>query len=322
MNPLVSIIIPSYKRPVSLKRSIDSALNQTYKEIEVIVIDDNNEDDVFRKETIELMKEYSDNPKVHYLKHKFNKNGSAARNTGILYSKGDYIALLDDDDCFLPRKVEYQVDMLEGSINFDAVCCNYVKIYKKYIYKVSKIELKGEGVYTCELLSGKLDFAAGSTILVRKSVFQKIGLFDESFKRHQDWEFLIRFFRIGKLGFVDEVLTQIHSDGIRNYPNAENVKKVKLYLLEKFECDIHSLSIVCQENIMRFQWFETALLFLKEREFNQALYIFKNKIYLNKFIKITDILKIGGFLLSGFFPALKKIYCIFVGIIFYRKYKF
>jgi glycosyltransferase involved in cell wall biosynthesis len=319
MLPLVSIIIPTYKRPVFLKRAIESALNQTYHEIEIIVVDDNNEGDNYRKETEEVMKDYEANPRVNYLRHKFNINGSAARNTGINFSKGKYIALLDDDDCFAPKKIELQVEMLENTPTFQAVCCNYLKTYKRYVYKISDLKLNGGGIYTCEMLSGKIDFAAGSTILIRKDVFQKIGYFDESFNRHQDWEFLIRFFREFKLCFVDVTLTRIYSDGIRNYPKAENVKSLKIYLLEKFEKDIQNMSPVCQQAVFHFQWFEVALLFLKEKKINEALDIFKNKVYRNKSFKIKDIIIITGFFLSGFLPNLKKVYCMFMGILIYRK---
>lgn len=321
MPPLVSIVIPTYKRSVFLRRAIDSALNQTYKEIEIIVVDDNNDGDNFRKETEEVMKHYESDRRVHYLKHTFNINGSAARNTGIKFSKGKYIALLDDDDYFAPKKIELQVEMLENTPVFQAVCCNYLKTYKKYVYKVSDLKLNDGGVYTCEMLSGKIDLAAGSTILIRNEVFQKIGYFDESFIRHQDWEFLIRFFREFKLGFVDETLTRIYSDGIRNYSKAENVKSLKVHLLGKFEEDIKNMSPICQQAVFHFQWFEVALLFLKEKKINDAFDIFKNKVYINKSLKIKDVIVIAVFFASGFLPNLKKIYCMFMGILIYRNSK-
>ena len=90
-KPLVSVIIPTYSRPVFLKRCLDSVLNQTYPNIEVFVVDDNNPDTDARSETEKTMEAYKENPRVTYLKHEKNKNGSAARNTGWKASHGEYI---------------------------------------------------------------------------------------------------------------------------------------------------------------------------------------------------------------------------------------
>ena len=97
-TPLVSVIIPTYKRPDYLDRAIDSVLNQTYNNIEIIVVDDNNPNTEGRERTEKIMRRYENNPHVIYIKHEYNKNGSAARNTGFKASHGVYLAFLDDDD--------------------------------------------------------------------------------------------------------------------------------------------------------------------------------------------------------------------------------
>lgn len=123
---LVTVIIPTYSRPKFLPRAIESVLSQTYPEIEIIVVDDNGEGTENQKYTEELIRNYIDNKQVVYLKHDKNKNGSAARNTGFKYSHGDYIAFLDDDDQFLPTKIEKQVEKLEhSSANVGACYCNW-----------------------------------------------------------------------------------------------------------------------------------------------------------------------------------------------------
>ena len=94
----VSVIIPTFKRPGELGRAINSVLAQTYSNIEVVVVDDNNDGDEFRKETELFMKRFESNDRVKYIKHTKNQNGSAARNTGIANSDGEFIAFLDDDD--------------------------------------------------------------------------------------------------------------------------------------------------------------------------------------------------------------------------------
>src|SRR5690554_1142633 len=102
---LVSVIIPTYGRPSHLLRAVHSVLNSCYKLIEVIVVDDNDPSSKFRSDTEYLMEKFSDFQNVIYLKHDKNKNGAAARNTGLKYCAGKYVCFLDDDDEFLPKKL-------------------------------------------------------------------------------------------------------------------------------------------------------------------------------------------------------------------------
>ena len=107
--PKVSVIIPTYNRAELLKVAIASVLSQTYKDFEIIVIDDASHDN-----TQELLTSLKDK-RIRYIRHETNKRISAARNTGIVNSHGNYIAFLDDDDEWLPEKLQLQVDFLENS---------------------------------------------------------------------------------------------------------------------------------------------------------------------------------------------------------------
>ena len=108
-NPLVSVIIPTYKRSDYLLRAIDSVLRQTYAPIEIIVVDDNEGNNEFREATKKNLQHYITSAAIQYLEHENNKGLPAARNTGIRLAKGDYVAFLDDDDEFLPEKIGLQV---------------------------------------------------------------------------------------------------------------------------------------------------------------------------------------------------------------------
>lgn len=285
-SAIVSVIIPTYKRAERLSRTIDSVLNQTFKNIEVIVVDDNSDGDEFRKATEIIMKKFSENPKVVYLKHSKNKNGSAARNTGIRYSKAKYVAFLDDDDYFMPTKIEKQLNLLEENQDeYSAICCLHNSVYKNNIYKKNNIEIDENGNYLKSLLSGECVLAAGSTIFIKRSVFDDIGYFDEEFKRHQDWEFLVRFFRKNRLLIIKEYLVNISVDGIRNYPNANAFLNIKLEFLNKFKSDIDALSIEYSKKIYLYQWKEVLVYFASEYKFlklkllyDQYLKPYNNKI--------------------------------------------
>lgn len=215
MQEMVSVIIPTYKRPKGLKNAIDSVLNQSYKNIEVIVVDDNDPETKYRKETEQVMKKYVENSSLKYIQHSKNLNGSVARNTGIKESKGKFIAFLDNDDEFLKDKIELQVNKLNNLGN------TYGLVYTKFVRKRNnKIIEKGienrTGDLTAEILKGTFYISAGSNILVRKEIVDKLNGFDESFLRRQDLEFLIRASLLTKIAHVNKNCLIINRDDRSN----------------------------------------------------------------------------------------------------------
>jgi len=278
-NIEVSVIIPTYKRAEKLGRAVNSVLNQTYKNLQVIVVDDNSERDEYRVATELLMNNYINDSRVVYLKHKVNRNGSAARNTGIRYSNAEFIAFLDDDDFFAPKKIEKQLHLIKNSPDqYAGVCCCRNAMYREYIYHKNDIVFNENGNYLVSLLNGQNVLAAGSTLLVKREVFYQIGLFDEEFKRHQDYEFLIRFFREYKLLILNENLANICVDGLRNYPNAVNFHKTKSNLFAKFENDIMNLSSCNKRSVFINQWSEVFLYYFIEFQFKEAKIIYTEHI--------------------------------------------
>lgn len=112
-NQRVSVIIPTYKREIKyLSRAIDSIKNQTYKNTEIVVVDDNPMDTDFRKQVIEFMQQFSNDSNVIYIMNKKNVGGSLARNNGINVATGEYITFLDDDDEYMPKKIEKQLNYM------------------------------------------------------------------------------------------------------------------------------------------------------------------------------------------------------------------
>lgn len=238
---MISIIIPTYARPTNLVRAIKSAVNQTYKNIEIIVVDDNGLGTPQQKATELLLKNYIDNNVIKYIKHDINKNGSAARNTGFAQSKGEYIAYLDDDDEFLPTKLQCQLTVLQTLDKTWGGCyCNTTLIDKdgnKTVYPCQK-----SGDLTVDMLLEKAFFNT-STLLLRRDVIEELHGFDESYQRHQDWEFLIRFFRKYKLKLVDEngsLLNRYTADStaFSKRINGKNIIILKKKFLNEFRLDI------------------------------------------------------------------------------------
>lgn len=226
----VSVVIPTYKNRGGLIDSVESVLSQDYPHLsEVIVVDDNDPTSEQRKNTMEFMAKYAGNPKVVYICHEKNKNGAAARNTGIRAAKGEYIAFLDDDDLFLPKKLTKQVGYLDEHPEFDAVYC----LATREKYGCPSSVLEGNGTRNILLLSSNY---YTPTLMFRREALKAIGGFDETFRRHQDYELLLRFFEAGyKIGCVSEVLVRIGLNQGENAPVGEQVEELKSYFFSKFK---------------------------------------------------------------------------------------
>lgn len=228
-NILVSIIIPTYKNRGQLKRCINSALEQTYKNVEVIVVDDNEPATPERYATELVLSQYDGNKKVSYIKHDHNKNGSAARNTGWKASHGQYIAFLDDDDMFYPEKVEKELSFLLEHPEYDAAYT-----FEEYEggKRVSITPYEGDVSKQLLLLDSHIQT---STVMFRRYALEKIDGFDESFRRHQDLEVFLRFFQVGmKVGCLQECLTVFGKNMGENAMEGGKMEDLKKQFLSQF----------------------------------------------------------------------------------------
>lgn len=226
-NNLVSVIIPTYKRADMLPRAVDSVLNQTYKNVEVIVVDDNNPDTEWRASTTGLMQQYADNLRVRYICHEKNMNGSVARNTGIAEAKGDIITFLDDDDEYFPEKIEKEIEYLIAHPEFHCVVCGWNRDGKDVIPPSEKDLM-------FNLLSG-YHIVYTNTIMMWANDARECGGFDVTFKRHQEASFLLRYMRMGGIvGIVREVLVKFNIEDRSNVANPEQNEIQTLHYIDTF----------------------------------------------------------------------------------------
>lgn len=273
-DKLVSVIIPTYKRPDTLTRAINSVISQTYNNIEIIVVDDNDPETAEREKTRLVMNQYENIVTVKYIEHPYNKNGAAARNTGFRVARGDYIAFLDDDDEFLPNKVEKQVQCLESIDKIWGACyTNYIRKYGDKIYSRS-LENR-EGFLLKEELMRNLWVAAGSNLMVRRTVVEHVGGFDESFKRNQDVEFLVKILKNYKLAHVP-------IEGLVVYMHDEHKNKIDFNLLTKqfidtFKSEIESFSNNDQSDIYQMLNLQVYRYYLTSRQYKHAIKMITTK---------------------------------------------
>jgi len=204
-EPLVSIIIPTYNRAKFLPRAVNSVLNQTFKDFELIIVDDASTDN-----TKDIIQGFKD-PHIRYIKHNDNRGIAGARNTGIKTSKGEYIAFLDDDDEWLPEKLTLQVRKFEKCPDrVGLIYCNYTSIDVTTGTKRDKnlVPCMNNILYK-QLLSGNI--IGSGTYLIKKECFDKVGLFDEEVLGKEDWDMWIRIARYYHFDYLLETLV-IHYD--------------------------------------------------------------------------------------------------------------
>ena len=206
MTPLVSIIIPVYNGDNYLTEAIDSALAQTYENIEIIIINDGSTD-----KTEKIALSYSD--KIRYYS-KENGGVSTALNMGITLMYGEYFSWLSHDDLYLPDKVRSQVNALVNTPSGIAYS-NYDVIDKNGILLATMDIAKHYPQYdlTFGLFPILRQVLNGCTLLIHKSHFARVGNFDERLRSVQDYDLWFKMFRGEKLTYVNESLVRLREHG-------------------------------------------------------------------------------------------------------------
>ncbi|WP_114576272.1 glycosyltransferase family 2 protein [Saliphagus sp. LR7] len=197
--PTISVVIPTYNRADVLPRTLDSVLEQTYNNIELVVVDDASTD-----ATKSIVKGYED-PRIRYISHKKNSGGSAARNTGLKAAKGAFVAFLDDDDEWHPRKIEAQLKTYNEAHESVGVVYSGIKNVDSKGRTNSVKTPKIEGEVTKELLLENF-IGSFSALLVDSGTINSTGLLDERFPSWQDWEYYIRLSKEAHFAAVPEPL--------------------------------------------------------------------------------------------------------------------
>lgn len=230
MTSRVTAVVTTYDRPDLIQRAVDSVLDQTYQGVECVVVDDHSPEQRTR-ETVESI----ESDRLTYERHDENRGLSAARNTGIGHASGEYVAFLDDDDEWLPEKLEKQVALFDDLMDD----CGLVYCWMDYVNESGEVvrhyRPKLEGYVLPQVLDGQR-IGAGSTLLVRTDVATEVGGFDESLSRGIDGDFIRRVCREYKIDYVPKTLVRYHTghdhkritrsdeQGLRNAIQGEHTK--------------------------------------------------------------------------------------------------
>lgn len=266
---LVSVIIPTHCGSNVIKRAIDSVLRQTYDNIEIIVVDDNGIGTKEQIKTSEKLKEYGNNKRIKYICHEVNKNGSAARNTGVDYASGEYISLLDDDDEFYEEKIEKLLNLLEALPkeyvlvfgNSDGYCGGKLKYS-------NKAHVPDRPLYNILLHRYSIGTSA---FLMRKEAYDSLGGFDKDFKRHQDWEFFARVIANYKIEAINTPASIRHLVDRHSITSADELVRTRLFYIERMKPYIGILAPKEQKDIVIYNTLDVLIKYISEHQYKKFI---------------------------------------------------
>ncbi len=227
----VSVIIPVFNRVAYIEQTVKSVLNQDYPEVELITVDDGSTDGCF-----ELLQRLGQDGDFMVLTHPghVNKGQSASINLGLENCTGDYVAVLDSDDLFLPGKISSQVEFLEANPDVGLVYGKGQAVDGdgKFLYDIhddNHVENNDPNDILLDCY-----FLLPQNSLVRKEVYEKVGGFDEDLRSGQDHDMLVRMAEVTKFHFVPELVFQYrrHGDSI-SVKGQETRWRAAFVILEK-----------------------------------------------------------------------------------------
>jgi glycosyltransferase involved in cell wall biosynthesis len=207
MSVALSVIIPAYNRCRVIGAAVQSVLQQQLPTrdwtCEIIIVDDGSSDDL--EQALAPFGEH-----VRLLRHAKNAGAAAARNTGIEAASGEYVALLDSDDIWLPGKVIQQVAAMQ-QYGWGASCTAFMLV-EPDCREVVAPDLATQAISLSEVVWGCM-VSPGSTLMCRRSLFASVGPFDTALTRLEDWDWLLRLARLEPLGFLAQPLARISPSG-------------------------------------------------------------------------------------------------------------
>lgn len=217
MKPLVSAVIPNYNYAQYVGEAVASALDQTYENLEVIVVDDGSRDD-----SLKVLEVFGDRIKVIAQQ---NAGVSVARNAGVAASSGKYVAFLDSDDAWLPRKIERQVACFESDPQLGLVHVGVVDVDCDGVGREEHISgLNGSVPDKLLLFNSDGILGGGSGLMLPRRVFDEVGGFDERLTTSADWDICYQVASRYPVGFINEVLLRYRYHDSNMHGNIERME--------------------------------------------------------------------------------------------------
>jgi len=243
---LFSIIIPTFNRSSVIERAIESVLNQSFTDFELIIVDDGSTD-----ETKTLLNKYEN--RIQYI-YQENKGVSAARNLGVKEAKGKWLAFLDSDDEWLNKKLELQNKYIENNPGIKIVHGNEIWIRNGVRVNQMKKHAKGGGDQFIRSLD--LCLISPSTVALRKDLYCELGGFREDFVVCEDYDLWLKITHQYEVGFIEE-------DLIKKYGGHEDQLSRQFYGMDLWR--VKSIVSLLKESSLEINQRETALKVLNKK---------------------------------------------------------
>lgn len=240
--PKVSVNIPTFNNEKYISETIESVLKQTYNDYELIIIDDGSTD-----KTAEIIKKYKDERIKYYFQK--NKGIGAARNAAIEKSSGEYIAFLDHDDLWFPKKLEKQMFLFESKPELGLVFCGTIFFNdKEDLYNIYNKYKPPRGMIFKELFHRY--FLSLETVVIKKKVLDDIGLFCSHMMMVEEYDLFLRISYKYPIDYIDEPLAKyrIHE---KNYSWGKEFQGIKeeMEVIERLRASIHKFDIDFEKEI-------------------------------------------------------------------------
>jgi len=248
INPVVSVIVPSYNRGYCIAQCLRSILNQTFADFEIIVVDDASSDDT-RAQVLSIP-----DSRIRYLAHDANRGGAVARNSGIRIASGEFIAFLDSDDHWQPDKLAKQVESLRRLGMQCGLSYTWLSCVDDVGTETLRVNPEIEGECFEEMLVSNF-IGTFSNIVVRKSLLIEVGALDEAFRSCQDWDLFIRLTRHASVHCLREYAVSYLlsvSDKNRISTNPRSVIQGHRRILNKYAVDYSALPLPARRRALRF----------------------------------------------------------------------
>lgn len=294
--PKVSIIIPTYNSSRFIKRTIGSVLAQTFRDWELIIVDDCSRDS-----TELAVREFAKfDKRIKFIKTPENSGGPATpKNIGLENAVGEYVAFLDHDDEWFPEKLEKQLRVFQNSKdeNLGLVSCYINLVEEKTKKNISKHTKLFRGDVLPKIIKENF-IVTTSSVMIKNEIIKKIGFFDSSFKTFDDWDMWIRIAEKGYyFDFVNSVLINYISHGENAYFNNSKRKDDQEFTL------IYKKH---NEIISKYSMKMMGHYYLYQKDYKKARECFLKNIQ-NKNIFLEEKIKTLGFIFLTYFPKSEKL---------------
>jgi len=226
--PIVSVVIPTRDRAEVLRIAVSSVLAQTFRDLEIVVVDDASRD-----ATAEILRGFCD-ARLRVLRQPEPRGASVARNLGIRHAGTPYVAFLDDDDEWLPEKLEAQVRLLDhASPEVGLVYTGYLVLERSSGRVTTQMVPSKDGDLSRALMVGNC-LGGTSSVLIRRQCLDEVGLFDEDLPSFQDYDLWIRIARRYRIAHVAKPLMKYYLHDHKISTNAEAVMRGAEMMIGKY----------------------------------------------------------------------------------------